>query len=51
MWQQRVFSGYLRGPSPYVWRHITESKDVLSALLNKKHFIPSFIWYAQNKQN
>ena len=34
-------SRYLNGPLPYVWRHITVNKNVLSAPLNKT--FPSFL--------
>ena len=34
-WQQHVFFLSLSGSLPYVWRHITVKKNVLSAFLNK----------------
>ena len=35
MWRQRVSSLYLNGSLPYVRRHLTVNKNVLSASLNK----------------
>ena len=45
---------YLIGPLPYVWRHITVYKNVLSVSLNKKipflSFTFFFYWGETNKQ-
>ena len=48
MWRQRISSHYLSGTLPYVRRHITVHKNVLSASLNKTFPISYSIFENKN---